>query len=82
MILCQFYKYIQLFQQSIGLWIDLTNTKRYYSRFAVEDMGCVYVKIPCVGRGNFPTRDVIELFLNICYNFLENNFLQFIGSYN
>lgn len=80
MLLCQFFKYVQLFQQSIGLWIDLTNTKRYYSRFEVEDMGRAYVKMPCVGHGNFPTCDVVELFLNICYNFLGNNFLQFIGS--
>ncbi|XP_003247784.2 mRNA-capping enzyme-like isoform X2 [Acyrthosiphon pisum] len=65
--------------QSIGLWIDLTNTERYYSRFEVEDMGCAYVKLPCVGGGYFPTRDDIELFLNICYNFLANNCLQFIG---
>ncbi|XP_060867803.1 mRNA-capping enzyme-like [Metopolophium dirhodum] len=67
------------YQQSIGLWIDLTNTTRYYSQYEVEDMGCAYVKIPCVGHGNLPNRQVVEFFLNICYNFLENNFSQFIG---
>jgi len=70
---------MKLFQQSIGLWIDLTNTTRYYSQFEVEDMGCAYVKMPCVGHGHFPNREVVELFLNICYNFLEINFSQFIG---
>jgi len=68
-----------LFQQSIGLWIDLTNTDRYYNKFEIENMGCDYVKIPCVGHGEFPDRKVIEYFMNICSNFLENNFSQFIG---
>jgi len=70
---------MKLFQQSIGLWIDLTNTSRYYSQYEVEDMGCAYVKIPCVGHGDLPNRQVVEFFLNICYNFLENNLSQFIG---
>jgi len=70
---------MKLFQQNIGLWIDLTNTTRYYSKFEVEGMGCTYVKIPCVGHGDFPDRKTVEFFFNTCYNFLENNFTQFIG---
>ncbi|XP_025208338.1 mRNA-capping enzyme-like isoform X2 [Melanaphis sacchari] len=65
--------------QSIGLWIDLTNTTRYYSKFEIKNMGCDYIKIPCTGHGDLPNREVIEMFFNICSNFLENNFSQFIG---
>lgn len=78
-MLCQFYKYVKLFQESIGLWIDLTNTTRYYSKIEVENMGCAYVKMPCVGHGDLPNWQVVEMFLEICYNFLKNNFSQHIG---
>ncbi|XP_022160011.1 mRNA-capping enzyme-like isoform X1 [Myzus persicae] len=67
------------YQQSIGLWIDLTNTSRYYSQYEIEDMGCIYKKLSCDGHGSFPERSLILLFFNICCNFLENNFTQFIG---
>lgn len=45
-------------------------------------MGCAYEKIPCAGHGDLPNREIIELFFNICSNFLENNFSQFIGIIN
>lgn len=71
-----------MFQESIGLWIDLTNTTRYYDEFEIENMGCAYKKIYCIGHGQFPDRRVVELFLNICYDFLQNNHLQYIGRLN
>ncbi|XP_015365520.1 PREDICTED: mRNA-capping enzyme-like isoform X1 [Diuraphis noxia] len=73
------FRHMWSFQQNIGLWIDLTNTTRYYNKLEVEGMGCAYKKMPCVGHGDFPDRKTVEFFFNICYNFLENNFTQFIG---
>lgn len=73
------FQHMFSYQQSIGLWIDLTNTTRYYDKFEIEKMGCAYEKIACAGHGGLPHPEVIKLFLNICSNFLENNFSQFIG---
>ncbi|XP_026813257.1 mRNA-capping enzyme-like isoform X1 [Rhopalosiphum maidis] len=73
------FRHMFSYQQSIGLWIDLTNTTRYYNTIEIQNMGCAYEKIPCAGHGDLPNREIIELFFNICSNFLKNNFSQFIG---
>ncbi|XP_050063197.1 mRNA-capping enzyme-like [Aphis gossypii] len=65
--------------ESIGLWIDLTNTTRYYDKFEIEKMECAYEKIACDGHGDLPHPKLIKLFVNKCSNFLKNNFSQYIG---
>ena len=36
-------------QLKAGLWIDLTNTSRFYDEKAVEAQGCNYLKLQCRG---------------------------------
>lgn len=38
-----------LFQAKIGLWIDLTNTTRFYDKSEVEGRNIKYVKMECRG---------------------------------
>lgn len=41
-------------------------------------MGCNYVKIPCVGKTP-PTRYQVNEFINICWNFWNENSSLIIG---
>lgn len=45
----------QLLQIKLGLWIDLTNTSRFYDKKMVEEAGCKYVKMQCRGHGETPS---------------------------
>lgn len=75
-----YYNYsITLFQLHLGLWIDLTNTDRYFNKFEVEGMRCTYVKIPCVGHITPPTQNQVNKFIEICWNFSRKNSSQIIG---
>lgn len=42
-------------------------------------MECGYVKIPCAGHDNPPTREQAQLFVDICSKFVAKNPLQCIG---
>lgn len=64
---------------SIGLWIDLTKTSRFYDKSEIEDAGCNYVKIPCAGHEQPPTREQAQLFVDICSKFISKNPLLSIG---
>lgn len=64
---------------SIGLWIDLTKTSRFYDKSEIEDSGCTYVKIPCAGHEQPPTREQAQLFVDICSKFIAKNPLLSIG---
>jgi len=37
------------YHRSVGLIVDLTNTKRFYNTEEVESTGCKYVKLQCKG---------------------------------
>ncbi|KAF0727432.1 mRNA-capping enzyme-like, partial [Aphis craccivora] len=73
------FQHMFSYQESIGLWIDLTNTTRYYNKYEIEKMGCAYEKIACDGHGDLPHPELIKLFVNKCSNFLKSNFSQYIG---
>ncbi|XP_050547910.1 mRNA-capping enzyme [Daktulosphaira vitifoliae] len=64
---------------SLGLWIDLTKTSRFYDKSEVENMNCAYVKLPCAGHEQPPTREQAQLFIDICSKFVAKNPLQSIG---
>lgn len=49
-----------LFQVKLGLWIDLTNTDRFYDKQEILDMDCKYIKINCKGHGETPTEEQTE----------------------
>ena len=59
--------------RKIGLWIDLTNTKRFYKTRIFEDFEIQYVKISCKGHAETPTRDQIQKFITTCQNFISSH---------
>ncbi|CAG7834741.1 unnamed protein product [Allacma fusca] len=63
---------------SIGLWVDLTNTKKYYNPSLVESKGVQYVKLAVAGRQS-PSMHEITSFNNVCNQFLTENPDKIIG---
>ncbi|XP_046914475.1 mRNA-capping enzyme isoform X2 [Dermatophagoides farinae] len=56
---------------NVGLWIDLTNTRRYYRSDLVKNQNIRYEKIFVTGHGECPSNDQIKRFIQICSNFLR-----------
>ncbi|KAJ8676876.1 hypothetical protein QAD02_012663 [Eretmocerus hayati] len=63
----------------LGLWIDLTNTSRFYDKNEIEESGIHYLKLPCRGHGETPSLDQTRTFVQICKNFIAKNPLEYIG---
>lgn len=63
----------------LGLWIDLTNTTRYYDRNSLEEYGCKYVKLHCRGHGETPSVEMTKAFVETCKRFISYNPLEIIG---
>ena len=63
----------------IGLWIDLTNTDRFYNKKIVEDNECKYVKLSCKGHGETPSPEAVKAFIGICKNYIANNPLDIVA---
>jgi len=63
----------------LGLWIDLTNTTRFYDKKDIEERGCRYLKIPCRGHSETPTEEQTTVFIEICKKFIIQNPLDIIG---
>ncbi|KAF1768750.1 hypothetical protein GCK72_000563 [Caenorhabditis remanei] len=59
--------------RKLGLWIDLTNTDRYYFPDEVTEKGCIYRKIAMAGRGMSPTKEETDKFIEIVQEFHEKN---------
>ncbi|KAH9628994.1 hypothetical protein HF086_001904 [Spodoptera exigua] len=51
------FMYMKSMKIKLGLWIDLTNTSRFYDKKEVEETGCKYVKMQCRGHGETPSPD-------------------------
>jgi len=66
-------------QLKLGLWIDLTNTNRFYSREEIEASGAIYTKLSCKGHGEAPSAEQIDSFVEVCRNFTEGNSSDYIG---
>lgn len=66
-------------QIRIGLWIDLTNTTRFYNKEEVEENDCKYVKVQCRGHGETPSVEQTKLFINIVHNFISKHPLEIIA---
>ena len=67
------------YKVNLGLWIDLTNTTRFYDRRDVESHGCKYIKLQCRGFGETPSVEQTETFIAICHNFINQHPLEIIG---
>lgn len=63
----------------MGLWIDLTNTSRFYDRAVVEKKQCRYVKLQCRGFGETPSLEQTRSFIEIVDDFSRQNPLEKIG---
>nr|CAH7716055.1 unnamed protein product [Callosobruchus chinensis] len=57
----------------IGLWVDLTNTSRYYSKKSIEDQNCRYVKLSCEGHGVAPSKRHVKRFIDITHDFIVHH---------
>ena len=66
-------------KKKIGMWIDLTNTSRFYDKEIVERAGCKYVKLNCKGHGETPGPETVNIFIEICSRFIRQNPLDIIG---
>ncbi|XP_044267680.1 mRNA-capping enzyme [Tribolium madens] len=62
-----------------GLWIDLTNTTRFYDKEEVEDEGCKYIKLQCRGHGETPSKEQTNTFIQLVHNFITHHPLEKIA---
>lgn len=63
----------------LGLWIDLTNTSRFYDKKSLEAYGCKYLKLQCRGHDETPSKEQTKTFIQVCKNFISHNPLEIIG---
>ncbi|GFY58209.1 mRNA-capping enzyme [Trichonephila inaurata madagascariensis] len=63
----------------LGLWIDLTNTTRFYSKEEIEERNIKYVKLQCRGHGECPSEEQTNTFIAICQKFISKSPLEVIG---
>ena len=68
-----------VYKIKIGLWIDLTNTNRFYDRNIVDHHGCQYVKLNCRGFGEAPSVEQTKSFIEIVDTFIAEHPFEIIG---
>ncbi|PZC83256.1 hypothetical protein B5X24_HaOG208020 [Helicoverpa armigera] len=73
------FVYMKSMKIQLGLWIDLTNTSRFYNKAEVEEAGCKYVKMQCRGHGETPSPEQTREFINLVARFISQKPLEFIG---
>lgn len=66
-------------QKKLGLWIDLTNTKRFYDRRDIEARECQYTKLKCRGHGETPSLEQTRAFIEIVDTFTQEHPLDYVG---
>lgn len=70
---------MRAYKVKIGLWIDLTNTNRFYDKKLVEDNDCKYIKLQCRGHGETPSPDAVRAFVSVCKTYISQNPLDIVG---
>ena len=70
---------MKAYKVKIGLWIDLTNTSRFYDKSVVEDNDCKYVKLACRGHGETPSPETVKAFVHLCKQYTQNHPLEIIA---
>ncbi|XP_068159190.1 mRNA-capping enzyme [Drosophila tropicalis] len=65
------FDYCKTLKLKLGLWVDLTNTKRFYDRSIVEERGAQYIKLQCRGHGETPSPEQTHSFIEIVDNFIN-----------
>ncbi|XP_050307535.1 mRNA-capping enzyme [Anthonomus grandis grandis] len=66
-------------KMKVGLWIDLTNTKRFYDPAEVEAHDCRYIKLQCRGHGETPSDEQAKRFIEVVHNFIIKYPLELIA---
>lgn len=74
-----FFDSLKHYNLKIGLWVDLTNTNRFYDQEEITRTGCKYFKLKCRGHSETPQPEQINIFIEVCSRFLENNPNEIIG---
>lgn len=73
------FDYMKRLKLRMGLWIDLTNTDRFYDRRAIEAKGVQYIKLCCRGHGETPTIEQTRSFIEFVHNFTNEQPFDLIG---
>ncbi|XP_018568622.1 mRNA-capping enzyme [Anoplophora glabripennis] len=73
------FNYCKSKKIKLGLWIDLTNTKRFYDKEEIEDYECKYVKLQCRGHGETPSIDQTTAFIELVHSFILKHPLERIA---
>lgn len=73
------FSYMKMLKVKLGLWIDLTNTKRFYNREEIEGKDCRYVKLQCRGHGETPSPEQTRSFIDIVDDFINERPIDLIG---
>lgn len=66
-------------RNKLTLWIDLTNTSRFYDRRIVERFNCEYVKMQCRGHGETPNANQTRAFIEMVDAHVQNHPMDVIG---
>jgi len=66
-------------KRKIGLWIDLTNTSRFYDKEILRRAECEYVKLNCTGHGETPGPETVNTFTDLRSCFIQTIPLDIIG---
>ncbi|XP_044742570.1 mRNA-capping enzyme [Chrysoperla carnea] len=67
------------FKAKLGLWIDLTNTTRFYDKADIQAEGCKYIKLQCRGHGETPSLEQTATFVSLVHNFITQHPLEIVG---
>lgn len=73
------FQYLKSQKMKMGLWIDLTNTTRFYDKQSIENNDCKYLKLQCRGHAETPSEEQTRTFVQLCKNFIAHNPLDIIG---
>ncbi|KAF5274946.1 hypothetical protein FQR65_LT04287 [Abscondita terminalis] len=63
--------YCKLQKIKLGLWIDLTNTNRFYDKEEIERANCKYMKLNLKGHGETPSKHNTNTFITVVQNFIS-----------
>ncbi|CAG0879045.1 unnamed protein product [Cyprideis torosa] len=74
-----FFDIMKTYRVKIGLWVDLTYTKRFYDQSEVEKHGAKYLKLGCRGHDEAPTAEQTKLFIDIVGRFIRTNPLDHVA---
>lgn len=67
------------YKLKMGLWVDLTNTNRFYDKSVIEERSIGYCKLSCRGHGQCPSEEQTEQFIKVCHQFIAQHPLHIIG---